>query len=210
MVARAYLENVWKYHGFSTEVVSNRDSRFTGRLFTDLYNYLRFQSTMSTACQLQTAGLTWRIHQMIEWYPGSSMHYEQNHWASTLAIAEYTYNNSKNSSPKISPFYANYGFEQRTNWPTEILFRNLVSEWYGYYLNPVDKSHQEWLEGSVEAMRKNYYNKLKMIKAIKNGKQVMLNGRNIGTMHQCLKLEDTMLGPFKVLLVGSNLRYCEA
>jgi hypothetical protein len=34
-VARAYLENIWKYHGFPEDIVSNRDSTFTGSIFTD-------------------------------------------------------------------------------------------------------------------------------------------------------------------------------
>jgi hypothetical protein len=40
IVARAYLENVWKYHRFPEDVVSNEDSTFTNFFFTDLYNYL--------------------------------------------------------------------------------------------------------------------------------------------------------------------------
>jgi len=39
-VARVYLENVWKYHGFPEDVVSDRDSTFTGSFFTNLNNYL--------------------------------------------------------------------------------------------------------------------------------------------------------------------------
>jgi len=39
-VARAYLENVWKYLGFPEDVVSDRDTTFTGSFLTDLYTYL--------------------------------------------------------------------------------------------------------------------------------------------------------------------------
>jgi len=53
-VARAYLENVWKYHGFPEDVVSDRDATFTGSLFTDLYNYLGIKLSMSTAYHPQT------------------------------------------------------------------------------------------------------------------------------------------------------------
>jgi len=35
-VAKAYLEQVWMYHGFPGDVVSDRDGTFTGRYFTDL------------------------------------------------------------------------------------------------------------------------------------------------------------------------------
>jgi len=121
-VARAYLENIWKYHGLPEDVVSDRDGTFTGQYFTDLYNYLGIRKSMSTAFHPESDGQTERINQVIESYLRSYCNYEQNDWASMLAMAEYAYNNSKHSSTKISPFYANYGFEPRTNWPTEIQF----------------------------------------------------------------------------------------
>jgi len=65
-VARAYLENVWKYHGFPEDVVSDRDSTFTGSFFTDLYNFLGIKRSMSTAYHPQTDGQTEHINQVIE------------------------------------------------------------------------------------------------------------------------------------------------
>jgi hypothetical protein len=55
-----------------------------------------------------------------------------------LAVAEYSYNNSKHSTTNISPFYVNYGFEQRSNWATEIQFRKPVLELYDYDMSAVD------------------------------------------------------------------------
>jgi hypothetical protein len=55
-IARAYLENMWKYHGFPKDVVSDKDWTFTGGFFTDLYNYLEMKSSMSTAHHPQTDG----------------------------------------------------------------------------------------------------------------------------------------------------------
>jgi len=100
-VARAYLENIWKYHGFPEDVVSDRDGTFTGQYFTDLYDYLGIKNSMSTAFHPESDGQTERIDQVIESYRRSYCNYEQNDWASMLAIAEYAYNNSKHSSTKI-------------------------------------------------------------------------------------------------------------
>ena len=36
MVARVYLENIWKYHGCPENAVSERDGTCTGQYFTDL------------------------------------------------------------------------------------------------------------------------------------------------------------------------------
>jgi len=103
-VAKAYLENVWKYHGFPEDVVSDRDGTFTGQYFTDLYNYLGIKRSMSTAFHPQTDGQTERINQVIEAYLRSYCNYEQNDWAEMLGMAEFAYNNSKHSAMKISPF----------------------------------------------------------------------------------------------------------
>jgi hypothetical protein len=68
IVARAYLENVWKYHGFPEDVVSDRDSIFTRSIFMDLYNYLGIKRSMSTAYHPQTDGQTACINEVIELY----------------------------------------------------------------------------------------------------------------------------------------------
>jgi len=203
-VARAYLENVWKYHGFPEDVVSARDSTFTGSFFTDLYNYLGIKRSMSTAYHPQTDGQTERINQVIEAYLRSYCNYEPNDWASMLAMAEYAYNNSKHSTTKISPFYTNYGFEPRTTWPTEIQFRNPASELYGHYMTSIDTKLKERLSEAMESMKKNYNKERKYIEPFKKGELVMLNGRNIQAKHRCRKLEDKMFGPFQILSVGKN------
>jgi hypothetical protein len=126
-----------------------------------------------------------------------------------LAMAEYAYNNSKHSVTKISPIYANYGFEARTSWPTEIQFRNPASEMYGHYMTEVHKRLKERLEDAIEAMKKHYNKRRKEVVPFKKGELVLLNGRNIRAKHRCKKLEDKMLGPFEILSVGSNNRYCK-
>jgi len=125
-----------------------------------------------------------------------------------LAMAEYAYNNSKHSSMKISPVYANYVFEPRTTWPTEIQVRNPASELYGHYMTSIHTKLKEKLSEAIESMKKNYNKKRKFIEPFKKGEWVMLNGQNIRAKHRCRKLEDKMFGPFEILLVGSNQRYC--
>jgi hypothetical protein len=87
-VPRAYLENVWKHHGFPEDVVSDRDSTFSWSFFTDIYNYLGIKHSMSTAYHPQTDGQTERINQVIESYLRSYCNYEQNDWAFRLAMTE--------------------------------------------------------------------------------------------------------------------------
>jgi len=178
-VARAYFENIWKYHGFPEDVVSDRDSTFTGSFFTDLYNYLGIKRSMSTAYHPQTDGQMERINQVIESYLRSYCNYERNDLASMLAMAEYAYNNSKHASTKISPFYANYGFQARKMWPTDIQFRHPASEIYGHYMNEVYQKLKQRLPESVEMMQKHYNKRRKTMEPLKKGELVLLHGRKI-------------------------------
>jgi hypothetical protein len=119
-VARAYFENVWNFHGFPEDMVSNRDCTFTGQFFTDLYDYLSINRSMSTAYHPQSYGQREEINQDIESYSRSYCNYGQDDWASMLAMAEYAYNYLKYFDNEISPFCANYWFQPRTTWPTDV------------------------------------------------------------------------------------------
>jgi len=208
-VAKAYLENVWKYHGFPEDVVSDRDGTFTGQYFTDLYKYLGIKRSMSTAFYPQTVGQTERLNQVIEAYVRSYCNYEQNDWAQMLGMAEFAYNNSKHSATKISTLYANYGYEPRTNWPTEIQFKNPASEMYGHYFTEVHQKLSTQLENVRSSMAKYYDRKRRSIESFKKGELVMLNGKNIRSKGRCKKLDDKMYRPFKILSVRHNNWYCK-
>jgi len=208
-VARAYLNNVWKYHGIPQDVVSDRDATFTGQYITNLYDYLGIKRSMSKAYHPQADGQTERMNQVIEAYLRSYCNYEQNDWSEMLAMAEYAYNNSKHSTTKISPFYANYGYEPSSNWPTEIQFRNPASELSAHYMSTIHDKLSEKLSEAKDNMAKYYAKKRREIPGFKKGEFIMLNGKNIRANGRCRKLEDKMYGPFEVLYEGHNKRYCK-
>jgi len=108
---------------------------------------------MSTAFCPQTDGQTEHINQIIASYHRSYCNYEQNDWASNLAVAEYPYNHSKYSAMKISPVHAKYGFEPRLNWPPEIQLNNPASDLYAHYLTSINPKLSKQLEVSSEAMK---------------------------------------------------------
>jgi len=80
---------------------------------------------------------------------------------------------------------------------------------YGHYMNQVHQRLKQRLSESVELMQKHYIQRRKIMEPLRKGELVLLNGRNIGTKHQCRKLEDKMLGLFEVVSVGSNNWYCK-
>jgi len=70
---------------------------FTVQYFMHHYNFLGIKRRMSTAYHPQTDRQTERMKQVSKAYLRSYCNYEQNDWASMLAMAEYVYNNSKHS-----------------------------------------------------------------------------------------------------------------
>jgi hypothetical protein len=161
IVARLFLKNVWKYHGLLFDIVSDRDRVFTGHFIADLYQFLGIKRSMSTVFHPQTDGQTEHFNQTIEHFLHTYCNYEQDNWSEMLAMAEYAYNNLKHSTTQISPFYANYGYEPRTNWPTEIQFKNPRSELYAHYMVEVHKKLENQLEQTGKKMGEYYDQKRK-------------------------------------------------
>ena len=77
------------------------------------------QLRKSIAFHPQTDGLTKRVNQSLEQYLWQYCNYEQDNWNDLLPLAEYAYNNSATMTTQMSPFFVNYGFHPRTNWPVE-------------------------------------------------------------------------------------------
>jgi len=205
-VAKAYLDNVWKYDGFPEDIVSDRDGTFMGQYFTVLYNLLEIHRSMCTAFHLQTDGQTAWFTQVIEAYLGPTCNIKQNDPAEMLLMGECSYNNSKHLSTNISLSYAMYHLEQRMTWPTEIQFRNPTFELYGDYMTEVFTQLCNQLVKVRETMGVYYQKKRKLIKRFEKGELVKLNKKNIQSSNQCMKLEDAINWPLEVLFVTTNQR----
>jgi hypothetical protein len=114
-LAIIFAREIWKHHGLPSDIVSDRDSRFTLEVWKEFLRLSGIRPTMSTAFHPQTDGQTERLNQTIEAYLRSFVCHEQNDWVPLLPIAEFAYNNSVTSGNGISPFYANYGFHPQAS-----------------------------------------------------------------------------------------------
>ena len=70
-----------------------------------------------------------------------------------LAMAEYAYNNSLHSTVKMTPFFANYGYHPRTNWPIAEPLWNPTSQYYIQWMTSVHQLCRQGLEKASESMR---------------------------------------------------------
>lgn len=182
---------------------------FTSQYSSNLYDYRGIMRSMSTEDHHQTDGPTERMNQVMEAYLRSDCDFEQNDWAEMFPMAKLAFNNSKHSSTKKMPLYANYGYEPRIHWSTDIQIHNPESEMYGHYTTRVQEILKQHLAAVWESMAK-YYNKMrKCIEKFKKGELVLLNRKNIRSKGRCRKLEDKMYRPFQILSVGHNDCCCK-
>jgi hypothetical protein len=199
--AKLFLWNVWRLHGLPSDIVSDRDSVFTSKFWASLMEKLNLRLRKSTAFHPQTDGQTERVNQSVEHYLRQYCNYEQNDWYHMLPMAEYCYNNSVTTATQLSPFYANYGYHPRTNWPIEMESKNPASKNYAHWMTSVHELCTKHLEEARANMSLNYDKRRKSAPQYSVGDLVMLNGTNIKTRRATKKLDNKLFGPFKVLRV---------
>ena len=102
--ARLFFRNVVKYWGVPQNIVSDRDGRFTGSFWTELFNLLGSQLNISSSYHPQTDGQTERFNGMLEEYLRHFVNANQKNWPQLLDVAQFCFNARKSSATNKSPF----------------------------------------------------------------------------------------------------------
>jgi len=204
-LATIFAKEIWRFHGTPTDIVSDRDSRFTSEIWKEFLGLLKIRPRMSTAFHPQTDGQTERLNQTIEAYLRAFVDREQDNWVSLLPMAEFAYNNSVTVGNGTSPFYANYGFHPAAVDPPKEEPLNPASTAYGHWMQTVHEESRKGLEAAQERMRRYTDPSKREPPAYQVGDLVMLNGRNIRTRRPSKKLDHKNHGPFQIEKIVSPL-----
>ena len=102
--AKAFFKNVVKYWGVPRSIVSDRDGRFLGTFWAELFRLLGSRLDMSTSYHPQTDGQTERFNSLLEEYLRHFISSSQKNWASLLDVAQFCFNSQRSSSTNKSPF----------------------------------------------------------------------------------------------------------
>ena len=203
-VAIVFLSEVWKLHGLSSEINSDRDAKLSGEFWESLCKSLNIKRRMSTAYHPQTDGQTERTSQVLEGYLHNFVNYDQNDWYQLLPLAEHAYNNSVTNAHGMSPFYANYSFHPQTEWMKERETKNPGAQLYAHWMQTTNFKAHEAMDRTRESMRKYYNRKAKQQLDIAVRHLVMLNAKIIRTKRPTKKLSPKLYGPFKVMEKQGN------
>jgi len=207
-LAVTFIKEVWKHHGLPTDIVSDRDSRFTSDIWKEFLRLSGIRPRMSTAFHPQTDGQTEHLNQTIEAYLRTFVSKEQDHWVRLLPMAEFAYNNSTTTGNSMSPFYANYGFHLIAMDPASMEPLSPASKVYAHWMHTVHNESSKGLEEAHERMCRYTDPARKEPPAYQVGGLVMLSWCNIKTRRPSKKLDHKNHGPFQIKKIVSPLAVC--
>ena len=113
-LAQLYVDEIVRLHGVPVSIVSDRDPRFTSRFCPSLQTALGTHLHLSTAFHPQMDGQSERTIQTLEDILRACVMEFKESWDTYLALMEFAYNNSYQSSIEMAPFEALYGRKCRT------------------------------------------------------------------------------------------------
>src|SRR5436853_5456332 len=108
-LSQLYIEQIVRLHGVPLSIISDRDPRFTSRFWMSFQAALGTELRLSTAYHRQTDGQSERLIQILEDMLRCCVQDSGGSWESYLALVEFVYNNSYQSSVGMAPYEALYG-----------------------------------------------------------------------------------------------------
>ena len=101
-LAKIYMTRIVCLHGVPRSIVSDRGTQFTSKFWNQLHETLGARLEFSTAFHPQTDGQTERVNQILEdMLRACALDYGSS-WDENLPYAEFSYNNSYQSSLKMA------------------------------------------------------------------------------------------------------------
>ena len=204
--AKVYLDHVYRLHGLSKVIISDRDPRFTSHYYQSLMRGLRTRLNISSAYHPQTDGATERVHRTIESILRGYCYNQHNTWLAHLSLAEFSYNNTKHASTGFSPFEVQYGYAPRT--PAEFITPPGAED--PDILRNIKDIHSLVEENLkfAKAAQKHHADKRTKPLEFEVDDWVLLSTENLSLPSQpCKKLRQRFVGPYKIIEKISSQAY---
>jgi hypothetical protein len=113
-MAKLYIREIVRLHGVPVSITSNRDSRFTSKLWRRLQEAIGMKLNFSTAYHPQTNGQSERTIQILEVMLRLCVLDFKGNWIQFLPLVEFAYNNSFQATIGMAPYEALYGRKCRS------------------------------------------------------------------------------------------------
>ncbi|KAI0500013.1 hypothetical protein KFK09_018221 [Dendrobium nobile] len=201
-LAQIYVKEIVRLHGVPRVIVSDRDGRFTSRLWKGIQQGLGTKLHFSTAFHPQTDGQSERTIQVLEDLLRLCVLDFSGSWEDHIPLIEFAYNNSFQSSIGMAPYEALYGRKCRTPLtPTSFGDRQALGATFADETAQKINLIRERLKAAQDRQQK-YYNQKHRFVEFQVGDFVYVKVspmKGVSRFGQVSKLSPRYVGPFEVL-----------
>jgi hypothetical protein len=197
-IARLFVNNIYKYHGFPDDIISDRGTQFVSKFWQSLFKILKVEIKLSTTYHPQIDGQTERVNQVLEQYLRCTINYHQDDWIDLLPLAKFAYNNTIQASTQQTPFFANSGYHPKFD---QFDFNNVGNLAAEDLATRMTRIHTEMETKLLEAQnwQKENANKFRKEHPFHVGDKVWLFRQNLKTNRPCDKFDYRRFGPFMII-----------
>ena len=195
---KLFLDNVWKHHGTSDKIISDRGPQMSSKSFRDICKQLGIELALSTSYHPQTDGQSERTNQEVEQALRTVISFHQDDWVDWLPVIEFALNNRYHSGLKTTPFYANYGYHPHIGSLPRIHSPIESVEDFIDHLHEIQKNTEESLLRAAEDMKKFYDRHRTKTPEFEVGQKVLLDNADLALNRPSRKLAERYSGPFEI------------
>jgi hypothetical protein len=114
MLPNLTYREVFRDHGLPRNIVSDKDNRFIGTFWRELFRLVGTELTPSTSYHSQTDGQIEIVNKWVEGYLRNYVSEQQRTWVRWLHLGEHFYNTTFHMSIGMTPFHALYDYDAPT------------------------------------------------------------------------------------------------
>ncbi|KAG3010938.1 hypothetical protein PC120_g14748 [Phytophthora cactorum] len=211
--AKLFRDFYQRLHGLPKSIVSDRDPKFTAKLWQSLTDLQGTTLHMSTAFKPSTDGQSEATNKVLAEYLRHFVDPHQTNWDEMLPLAEFAYNSRSHESIGMSPFMTELGYEPRSVADCVLPSPKAQQKQATSFLE-----QQQILLGqtrdaiaATQVNRQRNYDKNRTHITYKVGDEVLLNTRNLNLDHLgtdgTRKFAARFIGPYRVLAITGPDRY---
>jgi len=199
-VAQLYFDNVYRWFGLPSKVISDRDPRFTSHFGRALMNKIGAKQNLSTAFHPQTDGLSKRKNQWVEQYLRLVANAQQGDWSRWLTVASAVHNDHMNATLGTTPSETLLGYRPILHPDQKVETNNQAVE---QRLETMTQKRAQ----AIAAINKTANKSPTPTEQFKVGDQVWLEASHLKLPYHTPKLAPRRQGPFRVSKVISPVAY---
>jgi hypothetical protein len=207
--AELYVDHVFRLHGLSRELTTDRDTRFTSAFWQGLTELLGTRIVMSSSFHPQTDGQTQRINQTLETYLRRYVSVELNDWDTLLSRAEFAHNAAYHESIRSTPFKLNFGYDPQTPVGEVLEVVHLATSAAFIERLQSSLSFERKLLTAAQQRQKALTNKRRVDQVYKVGDKALLSTKYLNLKHSktSRKLLAKWIGPLEVVQIVRPVAY---